>query len=321
MNSDSALFEADIAARTEALTVDRSYIVQAPAGSGKTELLIQRYLALLGTVDRPEEVLAITFTRKAALEMKRRVIDAFRAARDGRVPDSDHEKLTQSLALAALERADTNGWQIIESPARMRIETVDAFSAGVARSIPLSSGLGGIQRTVADTEVADLYRAAATATLDHLASPGPAGDAVGRVLRHLDNNSGLYLAYVARMIASREQWLGITGGGGLRGAEADRARTNLERNIADVISRQLVLLDELCPPVCRDGLPELLRYAAGNLIADGKPEHRLTAFADADSLPGTNADERERWHAIADLLLTKKGEWRKQRIRGHPTSN
>ena len=57
------LLQDDQQSRDDSLDVSRSFIVQAPAGSGKTELLIQRYLKLLSVVDNPEEIIAITFTK------------------------------------------------------------------------------------------------------------------------------------------------------------------------------------------------------------------------------------------------------------------
>jgi ATP-dependent helicase/nuclease subunit A len=70
----------DQAARERAIEAQGSVLVQAPAGSGKTTLLTQRYLRLLSMVDAPERILALTFTRRAAQEMRERVLDALEAA-------------------------------------------------------------------------------------------------------------------------------------------------------------------------------------------------------------------------------------------------
>ena len=93
----------DAPARAAAIDPTRSFCVSAPAGSGKTELLIQRYLSLLPRVRRPEQVLAITFTRKAAAEMRERVMTALQSAREGTPCDSPHQQVTRSLAEQALQ--------------------------------------------------------------------------------------------------------------------------------------------------------------------------------------------------------------------------
>src|SRR5205823_5062079 len=108
MNDDLAA--RDAANRTAALDVTRSFLVQAPAGSGKTELLIQRYLALLAYVDRPERVVAMTFTRKAAGEMRERIVTALAQAKAGLPPAKPHERLTFDLATKALAQDARHEW-------------------------------------------------------------------------------------------------------------------------------------------------------------------------------------------------------------------
>src|SRR5690349_3047569 len=135
---NEALEARDAANRARALDVTESFLVQAPAGSGKTELLIRRYLALLAIVDRPEQVVAMTFTRKAAAEMRNRVIGALADA-DDKSADADPLMLaTRTLALRARERDSALGWHLVEHPAQLRIYTIDAFCASLARQAPIA---------------------------------------------------------------------------------------------------------------------------------------------------------------------------------------
>ena len=311
---------ADTAARESALDVSRSFIVQAPAGSGKTELLIQRYLRLLAVVEEPEQVLAITFTRKAAQEMQLRVIAALQRARDGDEPEPAHERVTYASAAAVLDRSAARDWQIVDSPARLRIETVDAFGAGIARTLPLSAGLGSTARIPADADLDEVYERAAAATLDYLVEDTRYGSVVERVLRHVDNHTGVYLGYLASMLRSREQWLAITGGGGVDAVDADAMRDELQGNIATLIERQLADVCALAPDKLRKELPAHARYAARNLLDAKMAEPRHLALLDMDALPGGHIADRDAWRALADLLLTGTGTWRKQlnRNQGFP---
>src|SRR4051812_7797957 len=158
----SDLESADELARERALDVTESFIVQAPAGSGKTTVLTQRYLRLLATVDEPEQVLAITFTRKAAGEMRERV----RQALDGNITvKSPADELTLRLAVAARAQAARRNWGIEDNTARLRIQTIDSFNHSLASSLPITSR-SGFARGVADSPD-DLYKLAARETMRH----------------------------------------------------------------------------------------------------------------------------------------------------------
>lgn len=308
---DDELLLADQQARRDVLDISRSFIVQAPAGSGKTELLIQRYLHLLAAVDAPEEVVAITFTRKAAQEMRQRVVGALHMARDGDVVSAPHQQITLQAAHKVLKRDADAAWNLLQLPRRMRIQTLDAFNAGIARALPVSSGLGGISRTVADAEMQSLYRQAATATLDWLGTRDAMHEVVASVLTHLDNNTAMYIAHLSRMLQSRDQWLALLGSGMHGEADHSDARHKLEQGIADVITGQLKRAQEKLPADIRAELVLLIDYAAGNLQREGKQDQPLVALHGGVDLPGCAVADRQAWQAIAQLLLTQKGSFRK----------
>ncbi|MGE5626270.1 MAG: UvrD-helicase domain-containing protein, partial [Bacillota bacterium] len=140
-----ARYRDDAAARQAALDVLASCIVRAPAGSGKTELLTQRYLALLATVDEPEEIVAITFTRKAAGEMRARIVEAMESV-ERAAPDKSHKRITWELARRARARDAERGWELRDHPARMRLQTIDSLNAELTRQMPLLSGFGAQPR-------------------------------------------------------------------------------------------------------------------------------------------------------------------------------
>jgi ATP-dependent exoDNAse (exonuclease V) beta subunit len=313
MNNNQALLQDDDYARTAALDITRSFIVQAPAGSGKTELLIQRYLKLLGVVSAPEEILAITFTRKAAAEMQIRVLKALQAAADRTKPDAPHERITAQAATTALERDRDLGWNLLQNPRRLRIQTLDSLNASIARAQPLTAAGGAADTAIiADTEMRTLYRDAAALTLDQLAEDGDLREATREVLVHVDTNAFLYIAYLARMLATRDQWLPFVGSGLISATESDALRNQFEEGLEYVVGRHLEDLQGAVPQVLADDLLELGRYAAANLQADGNTGSTIIRLAEITKLPDGTSDAAATWSGIAELLLTQQGDFRKR---------
>ena len=312
MTTDRSLLQADQQARIDALDLSRSFIVQAPAGAGKTELLIQRYLKLLSIVEDPEEVVAITFTRKAAAEMQVRVLAALKRAAQGEPPAAEHQQATAGLARAALEQDAERHWQLLANPRRMRIQTLDSLHASIARSRPLVSPESARgSRIVVDAELRALYQAAALATLDWLTETGPYQEATREVLVHVDANTGLYLAYLAQMLATRDQWLPFIGSGQLAADEAEALRAAFERNLEIAVADHLQRTMTIVGPDVRDSLPDLWTYASANLDGPEAGQNPLGALRGVAGFPSPDTASLPQWNAIADLLLTRSGSFRK----------
>jgi ATP-dependent helicase/nuclease subunit A len=198
----------DAPARRDALDIRRSFIVEAPAGSGKTGLLIQRFLKLLAdpAVMSPEQVLAITFTKKATAEMRDRVLAHLEAAQnDLPVGDSGFDRETRSFAQEVLERDRQLGWSLLTQPARLRIRTIDSLCAEISRMLPVLSGSGG--RLAPTEQAGPLYREAARRTLLLLGGDdGALHAAIRELLLHRDGNLANCEDLIAEMLGLREQW-------------------------------------------------------------------------------------------------------------------
>jgi ATP-dependent helicase/nuclease subunit A len=195
----------DAEQRQLAIDPTASFIVQAPAGSGKTELLTQRFLRLLSTVSAPEQIVALTFTKKAAHEMRERILAALQKAASKTACDSSHQQQTLDYANAALQRDITLSWQILSEPGRLRIMTIDALCQRLAHAIPLQ------EHQLSFPQVSDKserhYRNAAKSCLQFAITHAELHTPIQRLLRHVDNRQDTLINLFSDLLAKREQWL------------------------------------------------------------------------------------------------------------------
>jgi len=284
-------------ARAAAVDPARSVIVQAPAGSGKTTLLVERYLTLLGVVQAPEEILAITFTRKAAAEMRERVL---RYLDPDYASTESHEQAP--LAKARAVRHKVTAWALRDNPQRLLIRTIDSFNHYLARTMPVASALGPVPTPADDTRA--LYRRAARRVLALVDDDDPLAADLELLLDWRDHKSQDIEDLLSALLGQRDQWLralSVTG---------PPHRERLERVLEMVVGAQLeasarVLRESLATAGVSPGtLLELLRHAGRTLIE----EHRdspIAAFAHAPSLPGPGPDTLPLWRGLGEALLTR----------------
>jgi ATP-dependent helicase/nuclease subunit A len=294
----------DKQARLAAVEPHRSVIVQAPAGSGKTTLLVERYLALLAIADAPEEILAITFTRKAAAEMKQRVLRYLDPAFHS---DAEHEQAALQKARAAQARVAE--WGLRENPHRLLIRTIDSFNHYLARTMPVATALGPVPAPADNTRA--LYRQAARNVLALADGRDGLADDLTLLLDWRDHRSQDIEDLLASLLARREQWqrgLRVTG---------DLRRERLEEVLETLVCTQLQSTADALDRALgmsqfrHDDVLALLCFAAHNLTEKGKPSP-VCCYIDADSLPDGTSESLPRWAGLAEALLTNKGEPRKK---------
>src|SRR5438067_4221681 len=125
----------DAAARAAAVDPMQNIVLEASAGTGKTRVLVERYVNLLRAGVEPDHILAITFTRKAAAEMRQRIIDRLKEA-------------------SRLSEFDAARWRDLkERLGDIAISTIDAFCLSLLREFPLEADVDPGFDLAADIEV------------------------------------------------------------------------------------------------------------------------------------------------------------------------
>lgn len=307
---------ADTEARHKALDTQQSFAVAAPAGAGKTGLLTQRLLCLLTRVEAPEQILCMTFTRKAAAEMRRRVINALVQSGVGPEPEAEYERQTYELARRVLECDARLQWGLIDNPKRLRIQTIDSFCRTLASQLAPESGFAELPEPVDDAD--KYYVQAIREVLAGLNSEGGIGAALGTILQHVDNDMTRLERLLMRLLVNREQWLPLV-------YSAGNTRTRLESAAQNLVQETLAELAQVLAPVGEE-LAQLADYAARNLLQTN-PDHTgakaaapLTTCVGLKGLPP--ADAVDAWRGLADMLLRQDGEFRKalDKRSGFPTA-
>ena len=307
--------------RARALDITQSWIVEAPAGSGKTGLLIQRFLKLLAAegVDDPAQVLAITFTRKATAEMRDRVYRQLQQAAAGTECPNPFDQQTRTLALHVIERDRQLGWDLLGDPRRLNIRTIDSVCADIARGLPVLSGSGG---GLAPTENASaLHAAAAHRTLMLLGGPDTRlNAALEELLLHRDGNLANCESLIATMLGWRDQWGELVP---LSMHELDEhfldtvVLPKLDRALDHAICRALTRLAQILPIPLLERLSRLAEEMAHAEGYKGAPSP-IAVCQGRNRPPAEKSEDIDPWRAIIHLLVkpSKPRDWRKA-LHGH----
>ena len=279
--------------RDQALDISDSFIVQAPAGSGKTELLTQRYLKLLSIADEPETILAITFTNKAVDELKHRVVSSLTQAQST-PPKEAHKLKTYKLAYQVLKQSQLRDWDLLNNPSRIKISTIDSLSSLIVSKYPSVYQLIPPRIMSERYEYEHMYKIAAERTL-MLIEEDEYSELIASVLLYLDNHVDKFYRLLVHMLSKREQWLPRLYLEGVLDVDF------LEQTARNIIVEHLKVLREIALECLSEDIFTLL---------NSNTRHEVSII---NKLPGDKLTDLADWQIIADLLLAKStGDWRKK---------
>ncbi len=289
-------FSDDALARTAAVDPAQNVVLEASAGTGKTRVLVERYVNLLLAGVEPDHILAITFTRKAAAEMRQRIV----------------ERLKEASRTSVL---DARRWRDLrERLGDIAISTIDAFCLSLLREFPLEAGVDPGFDLADDTQVARLVEESLDGALRICRARSREDDDVALVFALLGERrlrAGLGALLDRRLVAPR--LLARYLASGPDDVTAGRACRDAWRRLHDVFR------DESCGAGGLTGFLEAgpVRHSAFAMLAgDLEATFGPRAIAPAFDERAQQAAFRVLIDRLRSYFLTQQGEPRKAAFAG-----
>jgi ATP-dependent exoDNAse (exonuclease V) beta subunit len=244
----------------------------------------------------PEEIIAITFTRKAAAEMRARVLAALNRGMDINPPEGPHARKTWELARAALAQDQAKHWNLLNNSQRLRITTIDSLCSSLVRKMPVISSLGSPPEVEEDLSL--LYQEAVRGLLQDL-DQAPYQEDLSLLLRHLDNQLWWFEKLLVDMLRKREQWLDVIA----IASKQHQLREILEYSLQAAASQIMKNLQKAFPIELEAEFWPLMQFALNQKQLGEAQFLNIEAIGNLEAILT--------WREISLIMLDAKGNWRR----------
>ncbi|MBW1896118.1 MAG: UvrD-helicase domain-containing protein, partial [Deltaproteobacteria bacterium] len=292
--------------RELALDVTQSHHVEAPAGSGKTMLLVARFIKLLSRVGHPHEILALTFTNKAAGEMKTRVVALLQKADRGLSATNDLEAGLVEQAKAALKRHEDHR-HLLLSPEGLQVMTFHGFCYTLIKRAPLDAAIPPESVVLDEEDQERLLDQSIREMIQGVIAMGE-GTSTRRAfenrLMRLNNRLPALADELKDLVKKRDLFSDLTAALS-RHPDLDDFEAALTRRFGGVVETHI---REAAEAFEGTFLGQDWSGLWHHLSEKDAPNARTLP----ETLPGTGWENLPAWKAISDVLTTKTGSPRRQ---------
>ena len=279
--------------------------MESPAGAGKTSLLTARFIHLLAQVNHPREILALTFTNKAANAMMEKVRSILQQAENNEAPESDWENELLIVAKKALKKHKMHQ-HLFQDPDGLQITTFHSFCSQIIKQAPVDAQVPLETVILAEEEQDELISESlgrSQQVLMALSPTDPLRKALEKALLFSNNSWKALSSDLAQLIAKRDLLMDLF----------QVVRTNPDPDQLDQVLKErlgFLIGQHLQSLKTRVESTELGRQW------DAFSNHLILKGAEASahipvSMPGSDWTDLPVWQGIAELFTVKAGSARK----------